>query len=105
MWEQFVATMWSKHPDVRVTVKRMSTAHIVVLSIAPGAGGIAASIASGSAEPAMTLADAGAAALALRAITAVANAAENIAEHQASKRNESVNGVRPGAAILTRAQK
>jgi hypothetical protein len=103
VWEQFVATMWSKHPDVRVTVKRMSTAHIVVLSIAPGAGGIAASFAGGSAEPAETLADAGRA-VTQRAI-AVADAAENISEHQASKRSESVNGVRPGAAILTRAQK
>jgi hypothetical protein len=85
----------------------MSTAHIVVPSIAPGACGIAVSLASGSAKQAKALADArraGAAALGLRAI-AVANAAENISEHQASKRSESVNGVRPGAAILTRAQK
>ena len=85
----------------------MSNAHIVVQSNAPGAGGIAASLASGSAEQAKARTDArqpGAVALVLRA-SAAAHAAENIFEHQASKRSESVNGVRPGAAILTRAQK
>src|SRR5437868_10841599 len=56
--EQFVATMRSKHPGVRVTVKRMSTARIVVLSIAPGTGGIAASPGSGAAKQAETVAEA-----------------------------------------------
>jgi hypothetical protein len=90
--------MRSKLPGVRVTVKRMSTAPIVVLSIAPGAGGIAASLASGFAEAAETLAEGcqnGTGAWALRGIS----------EDQASRPSESVNGVRRRVAILTTAQK
>jgi hypothetical protein len=91
--------MWSKHPGVRVTVKRMSTAPIVVLSIAPGAGGIAASLASGFAKQAETLTEGwcqtGTPARALRGIS----------EDQASRPSESVNGVRQCVAILTTAQK
>ncbi|TMK49748.1 MAG: hypothetical protein E6G70_08065 [Alphaproteobacteria bacterium] len=71
--------MRSKHPGVRVTVKRMSTARIVVLSIAPGAGGIAASPAGGSAQTG--------------------------SRDQASKCRESVNGVHRRIAIQTTAQK
>ena len=85
----------------------MSAARIVVLTIALGVGGIAASLASASAKAAETLANArqtGTAALALRG-NAVANAVENISEDQASKRSESVNGVRQRIAILTTAQK
>jgi hypothetical protein len=90
--------MRSKHPGVRVTVKRMSTAPIVVLSIAPGAGGIAASLASGFAKQAETLTEGcrtGTPAWALRGIS----------EDQASRPSESVNGVRQRVAILTTAQK
>jgi hypothetical protein len=97
--------MWSKHPGVRVTVKRMSTARIVAPSIAPGAGGIAASVASGFVKGAVTPTQgrlAGAPAWALRG-SAVANATDNISE--AFKRNESVNGVRLRIVILTTAQK
>jgi hypothetical protein len=76
----------------------MSTARIVVLSIAPGAGGIAASPASGSAKQAETFADArqtGAPALALRGIPA----------DQASGRRESVDRVRLRIVRQTAAQK
>jgi hypothetical protein len=93
-----VATMRSKHPGVRVTVKRMSTARIVVLSIAPGAGGIAASLARGFAKPAETLTEGhqtGTPAWALRSIPA----------DQASKRSQSVDVVRYRIAIPTTAQK
>ena len=85
----------------------MSTAHIVVLTLALGAGGIAASLAGASAEAAETLADVrqtGTAASALRG-DPVADAIENISEIQASRRSESVNGVRQRIAILTTAQK
>jgi hypothetical protein len=99
--------MWSKHPGVRVTVKRMSTARIVALSIAPGAGGISASLAGGFVKQAVTPTEGrqtGTPAWALRGI-AVANAADNISEDQAFKRSESVNGVRQRIVILTTAQK
>ncbi len=92
--------MRSKHPGVRVTVKRMSNARIVVLSIAPGAGAIAAS----QAETFVDAPEASTPGLALRG-KAVAGAVDNISEQQASKRSESVNGVRHGAAILATAQK
>ena len=85
----------------------MSTARIVVLTLVLGAGGIAASLAGASAEAAETLArvrQTGTAASALRG-NPVANAAENISEHQVSRRSESVNGVRQRIAILTTAQK
>lgn len=65
----------------------MNTARIVVLTNAPGIGGVAASLAGGLAEQAETL------------------AVENISEDQASRRSESVNGVRQRTAILTTAQK
>jgi len=78
----------------------MSNARIVVLSIAPGAGSIAAS----QAETFVDALEASTPALALRG-KAVAGAVENISEHQASKRSESVNGVRRGIAIQTTAQK
>jgi hypothetical protein len=65
----------------------MNTARIVVPTIALGIGGIAASPASGFARQAERL------------------AVENISEDQASRRSESVNGVRPRVAILTTAQK
>lgn len=65
----------------------MNTARIVVLTNAPGIGGVAASLASGLAKQAETL------------------AVENISEDQASKRGESVNGVPQRIAILTTAQK
>jgi hypothetical protein len=99
--------MWSKHPGVRVTVKRMSSAHIVALSIARGAGGISASLASGFVKQAVTLADGrrtGTPAWAPRRI-AVADPADNTSEAQALKRSESVNGVRQRIVILTTAQK
>ena len=83
----------------------MSTARIVVLTLALGAGGIAAS--GASAEAAETLAhlrQIGTAASALRG-NPVADAIENISEIQASRRSESVNGVRQRIAILTTAQK
>jgi len=82
-----VAIIRSKHPGVRVTVKRMSTARIVALSIAPGVGGIAACLARGTPKQAEKL------------------AADNISEHQAFERSESVNGVRQRIVILTTAQK
>ncbi len=84
----------------------MSTARIVVLTLALGAGGIAASLAGASAEAAETLAhlrQTGTAS-ALRG-NPVANAAVNISEIQASRRSESVNGARQRIAILTTAQK
>jgi hypothetical protein len=90
--------MRSKHPGLRVTVKRMSTAPIVVLSIAPGAGAIAASLANGFAKQAETLTEGrqtGTPAWALRAIS----------EDQASERSESVDVVRYRIAIPTTAQK
>jgi hypothetical protein len=99
--------MRPKHPGVRVTVKRMSTARIVALSIAPGAGGISASLAGGFVKQAVALTEGrqtGTPAWALRGI-AVANAADNISEDQAFKRSESVNGVRQRIVILTTAQK
>ena len=99
--------MRSKHPGVRVTVKRMSTARIVVLSIAPGAGGIATSLASGFAKRAETLTEGrqtGIPASALRRI-AVAITTESTSEDQASRSSESVNGVRQRIVILTTAQK
>jgi hypothetical protein len=99
--------MWPKHPGVRVTVKRMSIARIVALSIAPGVGGIPVSLASGIVKQAVTLAEGrrtGTPAWPLRGV-AVANAADNISEDQAFKRSESVNGVRRRIAILTTAQK
>lgn len=99
--------MRSKHPGVRVTVKRMSTARIVVLTIALVAGGVAPSLASGFAQPAGTLArarQAGAPALALRGI-ADAYPIKNISEDQASRRSEDVDVVRYRIAILTTAQK
>ena len=71
--------MRSKHPGVRVTVKRMSIARIVVLSIAPGAGGIAASPAGGLAQ--------------------------TESRDQASKCRERVNGLQQRIAIQTTAQK
>jgi hypothetical protein len=74
----------------------MSTACIVVLTFALGAGGVTASPPGGSAT--------GTPASALRG-TAEAGAVENISEDQASKRSESVNGVRQRVAILTTAQK
>ncbi|MFY9958959.1 hypothetical protein [Bradyrhizobium sp.] len=85
----------------------MSTARIVALSIAPGAGGISASLAGGFAKRAVTLTErrqAGMPAWALRGI-AVANAAGNISEHQAFKRSESASGVGQRIVILTTAQK
>jgi hypothetical protein len=76
----------------------MSTAPIVVLSIAPGAGGLAASLASGFAKQAETLTEGcqtGTPAWAL----------PGISEDQASRPSESVNGVRQRVAIVTTAQK
>jgi hypothetical protein len=76
----------------------MSTARTMVATIVPDACGIAARLASGSAKQPEALADAhqtGAPAWALR----------DISSDQASKSSESVNGVRPRIAILTRAQK
>jgi hypothetical protein len=99
--------MRPKHPGVRVTVKRMSTARIVALSIAPGAGGISASFASGFVKQSVTLTEGrqtGTPAWALRDM-AVANAADDISGDQALKRGESVNGVRQRIVILTTAQK
>jgi hypothetical protein len=90
--------MRSKHPGVRVTVKRMSTARIVVLSIAPGAGGIAASSAGGSAKQAETFTAAD------RTGTS-AGALRGIFRDQASKRRESVNGVHRRIVLKTTAQK
>jgi hypothetical protein len=90
--------MWSKHPGVRVTVKRMSTAPIVVLSIAPGAGGIAASPASGFAKQAETLTEGCQTGMPARS-------PRGISEDQASRPSESVNGVPQRVAILTTAQK
>ena len=84
--------MWSKHPGVRVTVKRMSTAPIVVLSIAPGAGGLAAS------KQAETLTEGCQTGMPARS-------PRGISEDQASRPSESVNGVRQRVAILTTAQK
>jgi hypothetical protein len=85
----------------------MSTARIVLPTIALGAGGVAPSLASGSAELAETLARArptGTTALALRGM-ADAYAVKNISEDQASKRSEGVDGVRYRIAIPTTAQK
>ena len=99
--------MRPKHPGVRVTVKRMSTARIVALSIAPGAGGISASLASGFVKQAVALTErrqTGTPAWALRGI-AVANAAGSNSEDQAFKRSESVSGVRQRIVILATAQK
>jgi hypothetical protein len=85
----------------------MSTARIVVPTMALGAGGVAPSLASGSAKPAETLARArptGTPALALRGM-ADAYAGKDISEDQASTRSESVDGVRHRIAIPTTAQK
>jgi hypothetical protein len=85
----------------------MSNARIVVLAIALGAGGLAASLPAGSAAQAKMLAQArqtGAPASALRGI-AVADPVDNLSEDQASRPSESVNGVRQRVAILTTAQK
>jgi hypothetical protein len=85
----------------------MSTARIVALSIAPSAGGISASLASGFVKQAVTLTErrqTGTPAWARRGI-AVANAAGSSSEDQAFKRSESVNGVRQRIVILTTAQK
>jgi hypothetical protein len=76
----------------------MSTARIVVLSIAPGAGGIAASLASGFAKQAETLTE-------RRQTGTPARALRGISEDQASKRSESVDVVRYRIAIPTTAQK
>jgi hypothetical protein len=76
----------------------MSTARIVVLSIAPGAGGIAASLANGFARQAETLTEehqTGTPAWVLRAIS----------EDQACQRSESVEVVRYRIATPTAAQK
>jgi hypothetical protein len=76
----------------------MVTARIVFLNIAPGAGGIAASLANGFAKQAEALTEArrtGTPAWALRAIS----------EDQASRRGESVDVVRYRIAIPTTAQK
>jgi hypothetical protein len=77
----------------------MSTARIVVLTIALGVGGIAASAASASAKQAETLADA------VPRGNAVAGAATNISDDQASRHSESVDGVPQRIAIPTTAQK
>jgi hypothetical protein len=76
----------------------MSTAPIVVLSIAPGAGGIAASLASGFAKQAETLTEGCQTGMPARS-------PRGISEDQASRPSESVNGVRQCVAILTTAQK
>ena len=76
----------------------MSTARIVVLSIAPGAGGIAASLANGFAKQAKTLPEerrTGTPAWALRAIS----------KDQACKRARKRRVVRYRIAIPTAAQK
>jgi hypothetical protein len=78
----------------------MSNARIVVLSIAPGAGCIAAS----QAETFVDAPEASTPALALRG-KADANAVENISDDQASKRSESANVVQFSIAIQTTAQK
>jgi hypothetical protein len=97
--------MRPKHPGVRVTVKRMSTAHIVVLSIAPGAGSVIASLPGAAAKQAERPAHARQTGMPVSALRGNAVANDNIFEHRTSTRSESVNGVRPGVAILTTAQK
>jgi pilus assembly protein CpaB len=78
-------------------VKRMNTARIVVLTIAVGAGGIAAYFASGSgnqplpAEPLRGIAD--------------LNAVDTRLDENATRRGGSINVARYGVASLTTAQK
>ena len=76
----------------------MSTARIVVLSIAPGAGAVAASLANGFAKLAETLTEE-------RQTGTLAWALPAISEPQASRPSESVDVVRYHIAIRTTAQK
>jgi hypothetical protein len=76
----------------------MSTARIVVLSIAPGAGAVAASLANGFAKQAETLTEE-------RQTGTPAWALPAVSEHQASRPSESVDVVRYRIAIPTTAQK
>jgi Flp pilus assembly protein CpaB len=92
-------------------VKRMNTARIVVLTIAVGAGGIAAYLASVTLElkpeQTETLARArqsGTLSLALRSIADL-NVVDTRSDDQAPRRGDSVNVVRFGVSTPTTTQK
>jgi hypothetical protein len=101
---------------VSVNSKRMNTARIVVLTIAPGAGGAAAYLASGSDFMAASLPtgvraisteispETGTQSPALRSI-ADRNAIETSSEHQSSKRGDSVNVAHYGVSTPTKTPK
>jgi hypothetical protein len=98
---------------VNVNSKRMNTARIVVLTIAPGAGGVAAYLASGSDFMAASLPtgvraistevspETGTLSPALRSIADL-NAIETGSEHQSPKRGDSVNVAHYGVSTPTR---
>jgi Flp pilus assembly protein CpaB len=85
-------------------VKRMNTARIVVLTIAVGAGGLAACLASGSDRAPLRAHQSGTLSLALRNIADL-NATDTRSDDTGLKRGESINVVRYGVSSPTTTQK